>query len=148
MVWRIVTDLNTPALTSTEFRGAHWIDGADGPAVGARFVGRNEHSAIGAWESTAQVVAADENSEFAYVIGAADHPGSRWTYRIEPADVGVRLSQRVQIGPGPSGISRAIEKMPDKESRILQRRLGEHEANMRANLAKITELAESGRADG
>jgi len=49
----------------------------------------------------------------------------------------------VQLGPGPSGISYAIESMPDKESRILRRRLAEHQANMQATIAGIKNLAET-----
>jgi hypothetical protein len=49
----------------------------------------------------------------------------------------------MQMGPAPSGISMAIEAMPDKESRILRRRLAEHHANMTATLAGIKELAEA-----
>jgi hypothetical protein len=53
------------------------------------------------------------------------------------------LTQWMQMGPAPSGISMAIEAMPDKESRILHRRLAEHNANMVATLAGIKELAEA-----
>ena len=49
----------------------------------------------------------------------------------------------MQLGPGPSGITKVIEAMPDKESRILYRRLAEHQANMTATLAGIKELAEA-----
>ena len=52
----------------------------------------------------------------------------------------------MQIGPGPSGITDLIEARPDKESRILHRRLGEHHANMTATLAGIKDLAEAGRS--
>ena len=41
------------------------------------------------------------------------------------------------------GINLAIDAMPDKESKILHRRLGEHRANMEATLAGIKALAES-----
>ena len=49
----------------------------------------------------------------------------------------------MQIGPGESGISELIEQMPDKEHRILRRRLAEHQANMPATLAGIRDRAES-----
>ena len=151
-VWQIVTDLQTPALSSPEFRGAEWLDGATGPAVGARFRGRNQHEAIGEWETVAEVVVADEPRELAYAIGgvggpadddAADDPGAVWRYLIEPAGEGsVRLRQVAQIGPGRSGLSLAIDRWPDKEERIVARRLDEHRRSMQANLAKIKELAE------
>ena len=43
--------------------------------------------------------------------------------------------------PRPSGLTPAIEAMPDKEEAD-HRRLAEHEANMRRCLAGIKELAE------
>ena len=41
------------------------------------------------------------------------------------------------MGPARSGINLAIDAMPDKESKILHRRLAEHRANMEATLAGI-----------
>ena len=49
----------------------------------------------------------------------------------------------MQVGPARSGISFAIDAMPDKESKILHRRLAEHSANMQATLAGIKKLAEA-----
>ena len=48
-----------------------------------------------------------------------------------------------QMGPGRGGLNYAIEAMPDKEERIVARRLGEHRANMERVLAGVKELAES-----
>ena len=45
-------------------------------------------------------------------------------------------------GPAPSGLSIAISAMPEKEERIVARRLGEFEANMRATLDGVKRLAE------
>ena len=52
------------------------------------------------------------------------------------------LEQWFQMGPARSGLNVAIDAMPDKEERIVARRLDEHRANMEANLAGIKELAE------
>jgi hypothetical protein len=48
----------------------------------------------------------------------------------------------MQMGPARSGINLAIDRMPDKESRILERRLGEHRANMQRTLDGIKALIE------
>ena len=56
---------------------------------------------------------------------------------------GTRLRQWMCMGPAPSGLTPAIEAMPDKEERIIARRLDEHRANMAATVAGIKELAES-----
>lgn len=73
----------------------------------------------------------------------AARPSARWRFTLAAQAGGTRLTQWMQIGPAPSGISMAIEAMPDKESRILHRRLAEHRANMTATLTGIKELAEA-----
>jgi len=49
----------------------------------------------------------------------------------------------MSMGPGPSGISVAIEAMPDKEPRILQRRILEHHVNMMRTVEGIKTIAEA-----
>ena len=155
-VWELVTDLNVPAGTSPEFSGADWLDGASAPAVGARFIGRNAHAALGQWETASTVTVVDPEREFRYAVGDVDEPMAVWTYRLESGDGeggegqgdgGVTLTQIAQIGPGRSGLSFAIDRMPEKEERIVERRLLEHAASMRANLEHIKALAE-GAAGG
>ncbi len=150
-VWELVTDLNVPAGTSPEFSGADWLDGASAPAVGARFIGRNAHAALGQWETASTVTVVDPEREFRYAVGDVDEPMAVWTYRLESGDGeggegqgdgGVTLTQIAQIGPGRSGLSFAIDRMPEKEERIVERRLQEHAASMRANLEHIKALAE------
>jgi hypothetical protein len=48
-----------------------------------------------------------------------------------------------QMGPGRGGLNFAIESMPDKEERIVARRLEEHTRNMERVVAGIKQLAES-----
>ena len=58
-------------------------------------------------------------------------PSARWGFELAAEDDGTRLRQWAKLGPGPSGLTPAIKAMPDKEERIVARRLAEHEANMR-----------------
>ena len=46
------------------------------------------------------------------------------------------------MGPGPSGTSNAIERMPDKEGRIIARRRDEWRSNMVRTLEGVKALAE------
>ena len=64
-------------------------------------------------------------------------------FRLEAVDGGTELSQRAQLGPARSGLSRAIDEMPDKEQKIVFVRLREFEAGMTSNLEHIKRLAES-----
>jgi hypothetical protein len=47
------------------------------------------------------------------------------------------------MGPGPSGLTPAIIAQPEKEARIVSRRLSEWQKNMAANLEQIRSEAES-----
>jgi hypothetical protein len=142
-VWPLVSDVQLPARFSSEFQGAEWLDGATAPALGARFTGRNYHPARGEWESISTICEYQPERQLGWSVGSPEFPAARWRFVLEPDADGTRLSQWVQLGPGPSGISDVIESMPDKESRILHRRLAEHRANMQATIAGIKALAES-----
>jgi uncharacterized protein YndB with AHSA1/START domain len=144
-VWELVTDIELPARFSAEFQGATWLDDASGPAVGASFRGRNQHQAVGEWETTSFVVACERERVFGWAVIDPAHPSASWRFELQPEGTGTRLKQWAQVGPGPSGLSVAIEQRPDKEERIIERRLEEHRENMRRTIEGIKELAE--RAD-
>lgn len=142
-LWPLVSDPDLPARFSSEFQGAQWLDG-DGPRVGARFVGRNAHEAIGSWETTSTVVELDPERRFAYAVGDPGAPSAVWRFSLEPLAGGrTRLTQWMQMGPGRSGLSLAIDRMPDKERRIVRRRLRDHQANMQRTCEGIRDLAEA-----
>jgi hypothetical protein len=142
VIWPLVCDIAMPARFSSEFQGGHWLDGLAGPALGARFHGRSQHPAVGTWETVSIISEFEPERLFGWAVGDPEVPAARWRFSLEPAGTGTRLTQWMQIGPGESGISALIKQMPDKESRILRRRLREHHANMTATLAGIKELAE------
>jgi uncharacterized protein YndB with AHSA1/START domain len=141
-IWALVSDIELPARFSGEFRGASWLDGCAGPALGARFVGRNHHPAIGDWESTSTICEYEPGRRFGWAVGDPDNPSARWRFVLIPDSGGTRLTQWMQMGPARSGINLAIDAMPDKESKILRRRLAEHRSNMQATLDGIKQLAE------
>jgi hypothetical protein len=62
---------------------------------------------------------------------------------VEPASDGVLVRQWARMGPGPSGLTPAITAQPEKEARIVSRRLAEWQHNMQANLDHIRSVAES-----
>jgi nitroreductase/uncharacterized protein YndB with AHSA1/START domain len=141
-VWELVSDINLSARFTSEFRGAEWSEGAE-PGVGATFVGTNQHEAIGEWQTTSHVMAYEPGRVFAWNISDPDDPGAQWRFELEPVAGATRLRYHLTLGPGPSGITMAIEAMPDKEARILARRQDEHRRNMTAVVEGIKQLAES-----
>src|SRR5437588_13129895 len=73
-VWALVTDINLPARFSTEFQGAEWSSEANGPALGATFVGRNKHPAAGEWETTSTICGYEPERLFEWAVGDPDRP--------------------------------------------------------------------------
>ncbi len=141
-VWQICTDLPRFGEWSPENRGGQWVD-ADGPAVGIEFLGTQEHPGRGEWQTTCVVSTFEPNEAFAWTLGEIDNPGAVWRFDLTEEDGGTRLKQSVQMGPGPSGITEVMKAMPDKEERIIERRLSEYEAGLTAVLAGIKAAAES-----
>jgi hypothetical protein len=142
-VWPLVSDVGLMPDMSEELQSVRWLDGATGPALGARFEGRNRHEALGEWSATSSVVEFEPGRVFGWAVGDPGDPAALWRFRLEPAGGGTELSQWVQLGPGRSGLSLAIEAMPDKEQKIVFVRMREFERNMTATLARIKQLAES-----
>lgn len=140
-VWDLVSDIELPARFSSEFLGARLIDAE--LEAGARFAGRNTHDAIGEWETVSYVTRYEPHRSFAWAVTDPDNPSSSWWFDLEEGDGGTRLRQGMRMGPARSGLSAAIDAMPDKEERIVARRLAEHERNMQANLEGIKHLAEA-----
>jgi len=145
VVWNLVSDIELSSRFSTEVSGANWLPGYDGPALDARFVGHSAHDAIGRWTTTCIVTGFEDRRLFEWsVLGSDDDVSSIWRYTIDDlGDGSVRLHFWFQMGPGRGGLNPAIDRMPDKEERIIARRLGEHEQNMQRVLAGVKELAES-----
>lgn len=137
VVWALVSDINTPVRFSTELQETTWLDED-------HFKGRNRHDAIGEWETTCTVIAREPESMFAWVVGVPGHSAAEWRFILEPEGSGTRLRQWMRMGPEPSGLNIAIDAMPDKEERIIARRLEEHRVNMQATIDGIKGLAEGG----
>jgi hypothetical protein len=136
-VWALVSDITLPARFSSELQAAEWIDDT-------HFRGHNRHEAAGEWETMCTVTERVDGKVFAYAVGDASNPSASWAFRLSPDGGGTRLTQWMRMGPAPSGLTPAIEAMPDKEERIVALRLDEHRFNMLATLQGIKDLAEKG----
>jgi hypothetical protein len=142
-VWELVSDIGLMPAMSPELQSVEWLDGATGPATGARFAGRSRHEALGEWESTSCVVEFEPERVFGWAVGDPAEPAALWRFRLAPKDGGTELFEWVQMGPGRSGLSVAIDRMPDKEQKIVFVRMREFERNMTGTLERIKALAEA-----
>jgi uncharacterized protein YndB with AHSA1/START domain len=139
-VWGLVVDLTRMGEWSSENKGGEWVDGE--PALGTRFRGRNQREDF-AWETVSVVTQFDPPRCFEWKVGDPDNASATWRYELAPDGAGTRLKQTAVMGPGPSGLTMAIERMPDKVERIIERRCEEHRRNMTAVLEGIKAAAES-----
>jgi hypothetical protein len=67
---------------------------------------------------------------------------------LQPQAGGTLLSEWMQMGPARSGLSFAIDRMPEKEQKIVFVRMREFEANMTITLEEIKKLAERAQPAG
>jgi hypothetical protein len=141
VVWPLLCDIDLPARFSEEFQRAEWID--PGPALGATFRGYNRHEVVGEWNVVCTVTGLESERVFEWTVGDIESKAARWRFDLRPAGEGSVLTFRAEMGPGPSGLTPAIQRMPDREEDIVARRLGEWTANMQRTVEGIKELAES-----
>jgi len=140
-VWAAVIDLDMPARFSDEYLGGEWA--GDGPALGASFVGRNRNDFIGEWELESFIDVFEEGRAFGWATSNLEDPGARWRFHLEPEGEDTTLRFEVTIGPGMSGLTMAIASMPDREERIIHRRIDGLNANMRRTVEGIKAAVES-----
>lgn len=93
-VYALITDLSRMGEWSPETVKAEWIDGATGPAIGAKFKGSNKLGFF-RWSTKPTVEVADAGREFAFVT--ANKSGSkkytRWSYKLTPSGDGTDVTE-------------------------------------------------------
>ncbi|GAA4917717.1 SRPBCC family protein [Streptomonospora salina] len=152
-VWELVTDIGLAAEFSPELMRAEWLTPAGVPALGARFAGHNRNRHLGEWRTVAEVVEFVPERVFGWAVLDADgrfgppsddpaHPMAVWRYSVEPQDGGAVLLQSVRLGPGRSGLTAAIDRMPDLEEQLVIGRLDELRTGMEITLRGIRARAE------
>jgi hypothetical protein len=152
-VWELVTDIELPARLSPELQRVEWLNSATRPLLGASFVGHNQHRVLGEWRSVSHVVELEDERVFGWAVvdpdgrfgGATPDPAvplATWRFGVEPAPRGTWLWQSVRIGPARSGLSLAIDRMPEREEALVAHRLNELRASIEVTLSGIKNLAE------
>lgn len=134
-LYAIVSDPEGLGRLSPECTGGRWLDGATGPAVGARFKGSNKRGFI-RWSTTNTVVAADPGREFAF---ETKDSAMRWSYRFEPDGDGTLVTEsRAPAGEYP-WLAKAF-------TTVLLGGVGDHTTElrngMRATLERLKATAE------
>jgi hypothetical protein len=102
-VWDLLSDVTRIGRYSPETFEAEWVDGATGPALGARFRGHVKRNGVGPiyWK-TCEVTACEPGREFAFGVLTGGKNLATWGYRIEPAGDGVDVTESFALEPTPT----------------------------------------------
>jgi uncharacterized protein YndB with AHSA1/START domain len=97
-VWTLLTDITRAGEWSHESKGGEWLDGATGPAPGARFRGRNAQGSY-RWTRQCEVLAVDPGRSISWrtVPTPLFRDSTIWTYVLEPTERGCRITQRFEV---------------------------------------------------
>jgi Polyketide cyclase / dehydrase and lipid transport len=81
-LYDLVSDLPRMGEWSPENTGGSWVNGAEGPVVGARFRGSNR-SGWFRWHTDVVVTVAHPGEEFAFDVTLGPFKVANWDYRFE-----------------------------------------------------------------
>lgn len=135
-VWSLIADVTRMGEWSPICRRCEWIDGATGPAVGARFVGHNRQGPA-RWSRECVVTACEPGREFAFSTVQGGRPQTNWRYRLEPSGTGTEIVESFEGIWEPRWV-RAAKGLPGVRARSER----DTRRGMEATLARIKAAAE------
>lgn len=99
-VWALVSDVTRIGEFSPETFEAEWLDGATGPAVGARFRGHVKRNGIGPiYWTTCKVIECEPGKSFGFTVVQSDKPVNTWRYHLTPRDGGTDVTESFELAP-------------------------------------------------
>ncbi|MHC9296009.1 SRPBCC family protein [Mycobacterium sp. LTG2003] len=97
-IWDLVADVRNTGRFSPEVMEAEWLDGASGPALGARFRGHVKRNEIGpVYWTTCRVTACDPGKEFGFAVLLGDKPINNWHYRFTQRADGTEVTESFRL---------------------------------------------------
>ncbi|GAA3160314.1 SRPBCC family protein [Blastococcus jejuensis] len=142
-VYALVADVTRTPEFSPDIVSCRWLDGAAGPAVGARFEAVNVSKIGKRWKNRPVVTVADPGREFAFVRTEPFAGRVAWRYRFEPADGGTRVVESYEVERPVSRLGWVvIEKIFKDGNRREALRSG-----MESTLDRLRVTAEAARSD-
>jgi hypothetical protein len=82
-IWNLIADVRNTGRFSPEVFDSEWLDGATGPALGARFRGHVRRNEIGpVYWTTCRVTACEPGREFGFDVLVGDRAANTWHYRL------------------------------------------------------------------
>jgi uncharacterized protein YndB with AHSA1/START domain len=99
-VWALVSDVTQIGKFSPETFEAEWLDGATGPAVGARFRGHVKRNGRGpVYWTTCTVTACEPGRAFAFGVGPTGKALNTWRYDLAAAGDGTDVTEAFLLSP-------------------------------------------------
>ena len=99
-IWELLSDVTRIGSYSPETFEAEWLQGATGPAVGAKFRGHVKRNGRGpTYWTTCSVTESDPGRAFAFGVGPSGKPLSVWGYTIEPSGDGADVTESFALKP-------------------------------------------------
>ena len=97
-VWELLSDVTRIGSYSPETFEAEWLEGATGPAVGAKFRGHVKRNGRGpVYWTTCTVRECVPGSVFSFGVGPSDKPLSIWGYRLVASGEGTDVTEFFQL---------------------------------------------------
>ena len=92
VVWSLISDVTRMGEWSPEATGGAWKGEATGPAVGARFAGKNTRGKR-TWSTACEVIAADPGARFAFAVKSGPLSVATWDYTVTPTADGCHVCE-------------------------------------------------------
>ncbi len=122
-VYALVSDITRMGEWSPETVACEWVDGATGPAVGAKFKGTNKLGPV-RWSTTPTVTDAVPGKSFVFSTGSTE-----WRYSFIAADEGTSVTEsftvtsnltKLYTGIAPGRVNKMKQGMMETLTRIKQ----------------------------
>jgi Polyketide cyclase / dehydrase and lipid transport len=93
-IWDLVADVRNTGRFSPETFAAEWLDGAGGPALGAKFRGHVKRNEIGpVYWTTCRVTACERGHEFGFEVLVGSAAVNNWHYRFVAKGAGTEVTE-------------------------------------------------------
>lgn len=143
VVYDLIADVTRMPEFSPEILSCTWLDGADGPAVGARFAARNRVASGFTWTNKPVVKVADAPRRFVIARTEPFAGTIEWRYDIAPDGDGTLLTESYEVTKRITPVGWFIIGVLGR----CKNRRAELRAGMEQTLERMRAVAESSQAE-
>lgn len=123
-VYDIVADVTRMPELSPEILSCTWLDGATGPAPGARFRAVNTLGGVMRWPNRPVVVTAERGREFTVSRTEPLFGTLEWSFRLSPEGAGTRVVESYTVTRPLSPLAYVLLRLMGQKERARNLRAG------------------------